>query len=396
MTVPATITLFAGHTSANFTAALLDDHVIESGTTPVTVTSQVENWTSGSRTVNIIDDDQTMTLTLPASGWEGQTLTGAGTVQIGGTLASDLVISLVSGNTAELTVPATVTVHAGQLSTTFDVVLHSNGLCQGPQTVQVTATTTGLPVPAAIASMTVKDSDIDHFGFDTISSNKTIGVAFSATARAYDILNNPILVYSGPVPLTASGASGTLSITPTSATFASGVWTGNVTVSTADTNVALHLNNGAGALATSNTFTVWNTLHVLSTNPLPNGTFTLPGPFTYDVTFNEPVTPASVTTSSLVLSGITGATVTGATVLPGNTTVRFTLGGITAEGALGKHRCPRRHRSGRQPGRGLRGQLFGGHRHGGISCSADIRVAFRFARVQRIYYGLYVFDQRQR
>ena len=335
LTVPATVTLLAGHTSANFTAALLDDHVIESGTTPVTVTSQVENWTSGARTVNIIDDDQTMTLTLPASGWEGQTLSGAGTIQLGGTLASDLVISLASGDTAELTVPATVTVHAGQLSTTFDVALHSNGLRQGPQTVQVTATTTGLPVPAAIAGMTVKDSDVDHFGFDAISSNKTVGVAFSATARAYDILNNPILVYSGPIPLTASGASGTLSVTPTSATFASGVWTGNVTVSTADTNVALHLNNGAGASATSNTFTVWPKLQVLSTAPAANGVFVLPGPFTYNVTFNEPVTPASVTTSSLVLSGITGATVTGATVLPGNTTVRFTIGGITVEGAFG-------------------------------------------------------------
>lgn len=76
-------------------------------------------------------------------------------------------------------------------------------------------------------------------------------------------------------------------------------------------------------------------LAVVSTNPpFPNGVFTLPGPFTYDVTFNEPVNPASVQTSDLTLSGIAGATVTGATVLAGNTTVRFTIGGVTAEGAL--------------------------------------------------------------
>ena len=57
-------------------------------------------------------------------------------------------------------------------------------------------------------------------------------------------------------------------------------------------------------------------LQVTATNPLANGIFTLPGPFTYDVTFNEPIDPASVTTSSLVLSGISGITVTGASVLP--------------------------------------------------------------------------------
>ncbi len=76
-------------------------------------------------------------------------------------------------------------------------------------------------------------------------------------------------------------------------------------------------------------------LQVVSTvPPFPNGVFTLPGPFTYDVNFNEPVDPASVQTADLMLSGIAGATVSGVTVLPGNTTARFTLSGITVEGTL--------------------------------------------------------------
>ena len=53
--------------------------------------------------------------------------------------------------------------------------------------------------------------------------------------------------------------------------------------------------------------------------------FTLPGPFTYDVTFNEPIDPASVSTSDLSLTGIAGATVNAVTVLPGNLTARFTI-----------------------------------------------------------------------
>jgi hypothetical protein len=75
-------------------------------------------------------------------------------------------------------------------------------------------------------------------------------------------------------------------------------------------------------------------LQVTFTNPPAGGVFTLPGPFTYDVNFNEPVDPTSVQATDLVLSGIGGAVASGVTVLPGNTTARFTIGGITTEGTL--------------------------------------------------------------
>ena len=93
LTVPATVTLPAGQTSVNFTATLLDDHVIEAGPMPVTVTAQ---WTTGPA-ARPRSTSWTRTrrwpLSLPASGWEGQTLSG--TVQIGGTLTTPLVVSLV-------------------------------------------------------------------------------------------------------------------------------------------------------------------------------------------------------------------------------------------------------------------------------------------------------------
>jgi hypothetical protein len=70
-----------------------------------------------------------------------------------------------------------------------------------------------------------------------------------------------------------------------------------------------------------------------TTPPFPGGTFTLPGPFDYDVNFNEPIDPVSVQAGDLVLSGIAGASVTGVSVLPGNTTARFTLN-VPGEGML--------------------------------------------------------------
>jgi hypothetical protein len=75
------------------------------------------------------------------------------------------------------------------------------------------------------------------------------------------------------------------------------------------------------------------TLSVISTVPAAGGLLTLPSPLTLDLNFNEPVDPASVQTADLGVSGIAGALVTGATLLPGNTTVRFTLN-VAAEGTL--------------------------------------------------------------
>ena len=75
-------------------------------------------------------------------------------------------------------------------------------------------------------------------------------------------------------------------------------------------------------------------LVVASTTPAVNGVFILPAPLTYDVKFNEPVAPSSISTASLAVSGMSGATVSSATVLSGNTTVQFTLSGISTTGTL--------------------------------------------------------------
>jgi hypothetical protein len=75
------------------------------------------------------------------------------------------------------------------------------------------------------------------------------------------------------------------------------------------------------------------TLQVISTTPaFPGGVFTLPAPFTLDVTFNEPIAAATVQPADLLVTGLAGAAVTGASVL-NPSTVRFTLTAAT-EGTL--------------------------------------------------------------
>src|SRR5207248_2241433 len=188
VTVPATVTLKAGQTSANFNLTIVDNAVID-GTQNVTVIGSVEAWTSGMGTIAVDDNDATITVTMPASGWEGQTLTSAGTVKIGGTLASNLVVNLLSDDTTEVTVPSTVTILAGQTTATFTLTLLADGLKDGTQTAQITASATGLT--SGNASIVVHDANLDHVTFDTIAGPKTAAVAFSATARAFNIANEP-------------------------------------------------------------------------------------------------------------------------------------------------------------------------------------------------------------
>jgi len=251
LTVPATVTLLAGQTTVTFTATVIDNHIIDGGNN-VTVTASVENWTSGSATINVADNDTYVAVSLPAGGWEGQTLTNAGTVTLGGTLTTPLVVNLASDNSS-LTVPSSVTVPAGQTSAAFNLTFLTDSLQNGDRTAHVTATATGMT--AGSSALVIHDSNVSYLAIAPITGSESANVAFTATVTAYNIANEVIAVYAGSGTLSASGQSGTLPISPTSITFAAGVWTGSVTIAAEDPAARITATSGV-ATGTSNAFTV--------------------------------------------------------------------------------------------------------------------------------------------
>ncbi len=142
--VPASLVLPAGSTQVAFTATVVDDLQID-GARNATVTASVTGWTNGSTTVTVLDNESTnLTLVVPAMAMEGDgTLVNAGSVSLGGTLTSNLVVTLTSGDTTELTLPATVTVLAGATSVMFSPVVVNDALVDGVERVKVTATAPG-------------------------------------------------------------------------------------------------------------------------------------------------------------------------------------------------------------------------------------------------------------
>ena len=79
-----------------------------------------------------------LTLTVPANETEGAG-TVNGTVSVPTAPASNLTVSLVSSDPSRLTVPATVTIHAGQTSASVPITIDQHRLLNGPEAVIITA-----------------------------------------------------------------------------------------------------------------------------------------------------------------------------------------------------------------------------------------------------------------
>ena len=95
---------------------------------------------------------------LPVSATEGDgLLAGAGTVTLPTTRTTDVVVALSSSDPGQVSVPADVTISAGQASGTFDLTILDDGVLDGTQTATIVASLPG--VGTGSGSMTVFDKE---------------------------------------------------------------------------------------------------------------------------------------------------------------------------------------------------------------------------------------------
>ncbi len=153
-----TLTFAPGETSKSITVAVNGDTIAEGNETFVVNLSNVVGAAVGTAqgTGTILDDDvAALTLSIDkATVTEGGTATGTVTRNTPST--SDLVVSLLSNDLTEATVPATVTIPAGQTSATFTITSLNDLQVDGSQNVMITAASAGLA--SATASLVVADN----------------------------------------------------------------------------------------------------------------------------------------------------------------------------------------------------------------------------------------------
>ncbi|OYW76159.1 MAG: hypothetical protein B7Z37_09995 [Verrucomicrobia bacterium 12-59-8] len=252
--VPASVTIPAGQTTALFSLALPNDNLLN-GTRNATISATVQNWAPGSANVTVLDDEvAAITLTMNAETNESAgTMAAVGMVTLGGTAVTPVTVMLASSNTSELTVPATITIPAGQNSAAVIASIEDDTDLDGTQTVTVSASALGNP--AVNGDIAVRDNDAASFTLSTVASPQREAQTFPLTITALDVNGEPIPFVAGPWSLSAAGDGGVAVLVAPLADFVDGVWQQNVRVMAPDTNVRITI-TGPNATAQSNAFDV--------------------------------------------------------------------------------------------------------------------------------------------
>jgi len=277
----SSVTVPRGATTASFQVTILDDITVD-GDQTAHLTASLTAWTSGARDLLVLDDEnRNLTLSIP-TGYRESDTPKTGTVSLSGMAASDLVVTLQSDHVSEITVPATVTIPAGQSSTTFNLTVQDDLVADGPQPFSITASATTFI--GAVANGIVRDNEAHHFTLAATGSPQLKNGPVPVIITALDSSNAVMTDYNSPVNLTASGDGGSLPVTPaTTGRFISGVWNGSVRIDALDTNVVILANDGLGHVGASNPFDlVVGQIHHFAWNFIPS-------PRTLDTPFNATV-----------------------------------------------------------------------------------------------------------
>jgi uncharacterized repeat protein (TIGR01451 family) len=203
--VPAGITIPAGQTSAVVYASVIDDAKID-GDQSATITAHVANWTDGTGVVVVHDNESTnLTVFLPVSAREGDgVLLNGGSVHISGTLATNLLVNLGSSDLTELTVPAGVTIPAGQTAAAFNLTVVDDTEIDGAQTVSVSASSTGFVSGSSM--MTVYDNESPPVPFNPSPADLATNVvqsnslSWQSGAVAGEVITNDVYFGTTPTP----------------------------------------------------------------------------------------------------------------------------------------------------------------------------------------------------
>ncbi|MBX7209074.1 MAG: M36 family metallopeptidase [Verrucomicrobiaceae bacterium] len=252
--VPASVTIPAGQTSAAFDIVAPQDAIID-GTQSATITAQVTGWTPGTAAITVLDDEpRVLLLNFATSTVEGVGLV-SGTVSTGFAVASDLVVDLASNDATEATVPAAVTISAGQSGASFSITVIDDAETDGTQAPIISAT--AATFSSAMRSLLVRDDDAHHFSFAAVASPQIRNAAIPVVVTARTIDDQVAGAFNATAMLTASSLGGPVPLSPSvTGSFVNGVWSGNASIAAFATGVQITAEAAGGLSGTSGGFDV--------------------------------------------------------------------------------------------------------------------------------------------
>jgi len=226
-TVPSSVTILANQTTASVDVAAVDDTILD-GTQRVQFSASSSNLVSNTVAVDVLDVE-TIQVMLDRARFSEAAGGGAAvlTVQRMNTdISAPLLVQLTSSDTTEATLPSTVTIPAGQSSTTVGITAVDDSLFDGDQNVLFTPSAAGyistISAPAVvtdyqpitvIAVNTALNEDIPSLQSTQVSVSvrspaPTGGVNVQLSASLPGILNFPASVL---IPAGSTGVNVTVS-----------------------------------------------------------------------------------------------------------------------------------------------------------------------------------------
>jgi hypothetical protein len=336
-TVPATVTIPAGQSSAPVTFTVLDDGIVDPNQTD-TITAAAAGFVNGTVGITDINTDtydlSVSFATSPATVDKGSFITA--TVTRTGSDASAMTVTLGTNTPNKIYLPGTVTIPAGSTSTTFNVQAINDDEIEGTQTYGFTASAIGFT--SAVGDVTVIDTDVPTLGLSLTETteNESAGpMATTATLTASFASDQAVVVdLSAPAgsPVTLP-TSVTIPANQTSVTFPVGTFDNGSTLGIQAVSILAEVTTDTdGAALTQGSASA--TLDVVNANaPTLSVTFASPAVLqdeaaatTGTVTIENASAPTSPVTVTLSSSNTSSATVPTTVVIPaGQTSVTFTI-----------------------------------------------------------------------
>jgi hypothetical protein len=217
-----------------------------------------------------------------------------------------------------------------------------NGLISGTPTVTGTfnitlsATNSGGTGTKALTLTIGTTGPVASLVWSAIPTAQQVGLPFAATLTAKDAQSRTVTSFSGSATITATAQTESVPVTPTTAAFANGVWSGNFTISAEASGVRVTANDGAGHVAQSNAFDAIRPAAPVITSPA-SAVAVIGGAFSFQiVTMNVPTSyTASGLPENLTLNTATGL-IFGSSAAAGTfeITLSATNAGGTGSGSL--------------------------------------------------------------
>ena len=231
---PQTVTIPAGATSVAFPVGVINNHIVE-GTQTATLTASATGEVSGSTTLTVTDTNvPTLALVLNSHSVHETDTNPAtfGTITRNTSTNSALTVSLLSNTTNKLTVPASVTIPAGQASVTFPVTVVNDAKIDGNQAATITVAAGGYQT--ASDNAVVIDDNVPTLGL--VLANQTVSESAGATATTGTVSIASPAVH--PITIVLTSSDTTAATVPKTVVIAAGQSSASFSVSALNDGLA--------------------------------------------------------------------------------------------------------------------------------------------------------------